>query len=650
MYADNAYLEGQIVAKGGRIGGWIIGDSYITTNKDRKTYNDTSHTGMTMTSSGIGSRGSASKYFNLSNDGGLTAVGATIQTATIGNGTNKITIGVSSGNNAYSSIVSGMTKIDDTANNGFYIGTDGIALGKGVFKVTNAGYLTSTSGKIGSINITGSDLHSGSKTSYNSTNTGFFLGSDGKFGVGTSTNYLTFDGTNLKIKGGIEATSGFIGQNTENGFTISNSAIYNPSTKNSISADTVDGIYVGKDGISLGKGSFKVTDTGDLTASSGVIGGWEIGQDKLYKEDVISELQEVSWKTNAYLSPGILSFDWFQITDEAGATVPTNTYYGTTEFNFTNIHFSAQGTGISTQTTNISAGLIETDTVQAHYIDAPMDCALYLQSNDGNNRSYLSATGNFTVEEGAIQSTCTGKESDIICQGPAGRVYMYSANSSTGNRGLYGGNKAGTAAPCIVWNQSNEAFIWGSKYNSSTFCHVKVTGSTSNGYSYLVPGATTNYRLGSSTTPWDVMFCNDVHYGTLTKMSDLKRKSIIDDFDWKVDSFIRGLKPIAYNSIDNDGKIGEKIQFGFGAQDVFKLSSELGYGKTALYYAIYSPNVSNKEDIELEYRGEEIDDNQLSWSLSYSDFIAPMILEIQKLMDRVDKLESEINQLKETKS
>jgi hypothetical protein len=48
------------------------------------------------------------------------------------------------------------------------------------------------------------------KTGYTSTATGFWLGNDGgtpKFNIGTSTNYLKFDGTDLDISGGITATS-----------------------------------------------------------------------------------------------------------------------------------------------------------------------------------------------------------------------------------------------------------------------------------------------------------------------------------------------------------------------------------------------------------------------------------------------------------
>lgn len=54
-------------------------------------------------------------------------------------------------------LYNGMTSLSDTTHDGVYVGTDGIALGKGKFKVTNAGALSATSGNIGGITINGSN-------------------------------------------------------------------------------------------------------------------------------------------------------------------------------------------------------------------------------------------------------------------------------------------------------------------------------------------------------------------------------------------------------------------------------------------------------------------------------------------------------------
>lgn len=90
--------------------------------------------------------------FTVTNTGTITATGANLLTATIGNATNKITIGT--GTSGHSSIRYGMTTLADTSHDGFYIGTDGIALGKGTFKVTAAGDVTATSLSIGINQVT----------------------------------------------------------------------------------------------------------------------------------------------------------------------------------------------------------------------------------------------------------------------------------------------------------------------------------------------------------------------------------------------------------------------------------------------------------------------------------------------------------------
>lgn len=83
----------------------------------------------------------------------------------------------------------------------------------------------------------------------------------------------------LVVKGNITATSGFIG-NGSSGFEITASAIRNGMTS---LTDTVhDGIYIGTNGIALGKGNFKVISSGDITAKRGTIGGFTITATSLY--------------------------------------------------------------------------------------------------------------------------------------------------------------------------------------------------------------------------------------------------------------------------------------------------------------------------------------------------------------------------------
>lgn len=75
------------------------------------------------------------------------------------------------------------------------------------------------------------------------------------------------------VKGEIRATTGYIG-NDSTGFEINATNFHNGMT--SMSDTTHNGVYVGTDGIALGKGTFKVTSSGAVTASNMTINGGSI--------------------------------------------------------------------------------------------------------------------------------------------------------------------------------------------------------------------------------------------------------------------------------------------------------------------------------------------------------------------------------------
>ena len=135
-------------------------------------------------------------------------------------------------------------------------------------------------------------------------------------------------------------------------------------------------------------------------------------------------------------------------------------------------------------------------------------------------------------------------------------------------------------------------------------------------------------------------------YGTAQAVSDLKKKEVIDDYDWQVDDFIRGLKPIAYYKKHEDGTTGDRIHYGFGAQDVKALVDKLQMDELGAYNA---KRITIDEDgckhEDGDYHGEKIDDSELAWGLVYDEFVAPMVLEIQRLMKRVDELEAKIEEM-----
>ena len=153
-------------------------------------------------------------------------------------------------------IANGMSGRDDTTKNGIYLGIDGIALGKGNFKVTSQGELTAKYGNIGGFTITSSNLYNGKDGRDADTKAGVYVGTNG-IALGNGSANHTFKVTNagaMTVKYGMT----------------------------SLNDTTNSGVYIGTDGVALGAGNFKVTTRGELTAKSGTIGGLSINASSMY--------------------------------------------------------------------------------------------------------------------------------------------------------------------------------------------------------------------------------------------------------------------------------------------------------------------------------------------------------------------------------
>ena len=145
--------------------------------------------------------------------------------------------------------------------------------------VTNVKVLNLSAGKIntGELNLgqaSGMAVRQ-TKTGYASTATGFWLGNDGgtpKFNIGTSTNYLKFDGSNLNISGNISATTGTIG-----GFDIGTTSIIDDADSFGLSSAVTAGddvrFFAGNTLANKNIAPFRITEAGNLTALSATITG-----------------------------------------------------------------------------------------------------------------------------------------------------------------------------------------------------------------------------------------------------------------------------------------------------------------------------------------------------------------------------------------
>lgn len=108
------------------------------------------------------------------------------------------------------------------------------------------------------------------KTGGNNSSFGWSLTATDHSWYAGNTRVMRVSRDGLEVNGKVTATSGFIGSGT-NGFTISARAIYNGMT--SLNDNQHNGIYIGTDGIALGKGAFKVTSSGNVSARSMTLSG-----------------------------------------------------------------------------------------------------------------------------------------------------------------------------------------------------------------------------------------------------------------------------------------------------------------------------------------------------------------------------------------
>ena len=276
--------SGHLTAKGGgSIAGWTIGNDKLYKGKVGISSNNSADTNLAFWA---GNATAASAPFSVSFGGHLKA-----STATIGSGTNKITIGKNTSDGTYSAIYSGSKSSLGASASGFYIGTNGMALGRSAnghspFEVTSEGALFSKSGTIAGYTIKDNTLTGGSGSSAvgicsksgvahafwagneTSSNAPFRVGHDGRL---TATAAI--------IEGKITATSGTFGGWNINDTSLTGGNTYLNKdgaiggTNWSITAGgyaTFNNVFINNAGGSTNMdwGNFKVDTGGNLTATN----------------------------------------------------------------------------------------------------------------------------------------------------------------------------------------------------------------------------------------------------------------------------------------------------------------------------------------------------------------------------------------------
>ena len=168
--------------------------------------------------------------------------------------------------------------------------------------------------------------YSNSSFGWQLTSSAFILKSNNQEVFKANSSGITVKGSG-EFTGKITATSGYIG-NGSSGFTISNTAIYNGMT--SLNDTTHNGVYVGTDGIAIGKGAFKVTSAGAVTATNLSISGGSININDTFKVDSYGNLSAASGTlTNLSITNGSININnKFQVDSSGNLSATSGTFSG----------------------------------------------------------------------------------------------------------------------------------------------------------------------------------------------------------------------------------------------------------------------------------------------------------------------------------
>lgn len=248
---------------------------------------------------------------------------------------------------------------------------------------------------------------------------GIYIGSDSgvyKMSLKSSTNSLTWDGTNLNITGGgtfsgaLSAASGTFTGALQGG-TIS------IGSGNSIFKADTNGIYLGN--ATFASAPFRVTPAGALTSTSGAIGGWNIDSDSIYSGT--KDVTEYSTTGITLSSGGSIHSPNFYINTAGGAFFKGNITGGSIDIGSGKFYVGTDGTLTAT-----GANINGTITAQQGNIGG------WGINSDGFSFSFTDSNGlargvKINSARGAVELSTGGQVSVDINSNP----YLTDLNSGT---------------------------------------------------------------------------------------------------------------------------------------------------------------------------------------------------------------------------
>lgn len=194
-----------------------------------------------------------------------------------------------------------------------------------------------------------------------------------------------------------------------------------------------------------------------------------------------------------------------------------------------------------------------------------------------------------------------------------------SDGSYTNNHGLYSSKMDGWLIHSDSATGTHRIYLG---YNTSglRICPHRTSTNGSNGL-----------YLGDTTYTWNKYY----GYSADSIGSDRKIKDDIHSISYAKD-LIMQLKPVEYYLKDSDYN---RRHMGFIAQDVAEIGKKINQN-----LSVYEANY--KDEAKGKYQGEDVDDSELTWTLAYTELIAPLVQVVQDQQKEIDQLKKEIIQLK----
>jgi hypothetical protein len=507
-------------------------------------------------------------------------------------------------------------------------------------------------------------------------------------GANIATGTLTAEHVNVNDLNAFSATIG--------GFKISDDSLYNTKTAYD---DETSGVYLGTDGIGLGKGTFYVNDIGEMTATSGEIGGFTIDGNRLYTLTgaQFSGISGINGEASVHLINSnhhslVSKNAYSSIRFFAGASTLDN--LGTSKFMVLNdgslYASAAKITGDITATSGTFSnctiddtcniyGTLKANTIASHNGNYGSGRIEFLNDDLLSEYSFLFENNTGTVGL-TIGTSGENMQPSVILHGNNGNISLssdgfniYNGDYSAWNIGTYS-----VKAKNYGVTAGSFEFVGRTDVSAANSYYINVNNYNNVAYNYRVKSNLVAYTLTSTTLPMIIECANEnnvskylVRYqGYQDKRGGIMYNADNDCFRFYVENCALWITGSGTNRLDGTWKLNSaeiqtsdrnaknniqnipdayEILFDNLQSKIFKYNDgtsdryHTGFEAQGVDEARQKANISRQDfaAVCIDNEGTEKEE----WGLRYDEFISLNTWQIQKLKARVAELEERLAKL-----